>query len=99
MSLRLVPATPDEIKRMLGELRGSALLAGQRGVPAAELDTIARAIVDIGHAAAACGGDLRALDVNPLWVRGNQIEALDALFDWKPESWEVRNHAEERSCH
>jgi succinyl-CoA synthetase beta subunit len=27
--------------------------------------------------------DLSALDVNPLWVRGDQVEALDALCVWQ----------------
>lgn len=36
---------------------------------------------DIGGA---LGSDLQALEVNPLFARGEQIEALDALAVWKP---------------
>ncbi|TWG92815.1 acyl-CoA synthetase (NDP forming) [Mesorhizobium sp. J18] len=86
VSLRLLPVDAVEVKRMLGELRGAALLRGQRGVPATDLDAVADAVMRIGAAAAACGPDLRALEVNPLWVRGDKVEALDALFDWEPEA-------------
>ncbi|MEO9191083.1 MAG: acetate--CoA ligase family protein, partial [Acetobacteraceae bacterium] len=65
--------------RMLTELRGAKLLAGVRGVPPADLDAVARAIAAIGEAALALGPTLDALEVNPLWVRGSQVEALDAL--------------------
>ncbi|MDN5925624.1 MAG: acetate--CoA ligase family protein [Hyphomicrobiales bacterium] len=88
VSLRLLPVDGREVRRMLNELRGAGLLAGQRGVPGADQDAVAEAIVRIGDAAAACGSDLRALDVNPLWVRGSRVEALDALFDWQPEKVE-----------
>ena len=82
VSLRLLPVGPAEIRRMLGELRGAKLLAGGRGVPAAGLDAVSGAIARIGEAALRLGPDLAALDVNPLWVRGDRVEALDALFVW-----------------
>ncbi len=86
VSLRLLPVDEIEVRRMLGELKGRALLDGQRGVPAADLDVVAKAIVAIADAALAAGPDLAAMDVNPLWVHGDHVEALDALFDWAPES-------------
>lgn len=82
VSLRLLPVDAAEAKLMLRELRGAALLAGQRGVPAADLDAVAAAIVSIAEAALAARKGLLALEVNPLWVRGAQVEALDALFEW-----------------
>jgi acetate---CoA ligase (ADP-forming) len=78
-SLRLLPVTTDEVKRMLGELRGAPLLRGARGTPPADLDALAGVIVSICDAAASLDGSLRALEVNPLWVDGDQIEALDVL--------------------
>lgn len=78
-SLRLLPASAAEVKRMLGELRGSALLRGARGTRPASLDAVAEAIAGIGRAALSLGGALRALEVNPLWVNGDQVEALDVL--------------------
>ena len=56
----------------------------------ADLDAVAAVIVDIGEAIACLGPDLQELDVNPLWVRGDAVEALDALFVWR---------AKEKPCH
>jgi hypothetical protein len=33
----------------------------------------------LGDVAVRLDGSLRALEVNPLWVNGNQVEALDVL--------------------
>jgi len=60
------------------------MLAGARGIPAADLDAVGAAIAAIGNAALALGPDLDTLEVNPLWVRGSQVEALDALATHKP---------------
>jgi acetate---CoA ligase (ADP-forming) len=80
VSLRVLPVDTAEIRRMLAELRGAKLLAGARGVPAADVNAVAGVIERITHAALALGPDLVAMDVNPLWVRGARVEALDALF-------------------
>jgi succinyl-CoA synthetase beta subunit len=57
-----------------------------RGSPAADLDAVADVIARIGDAAMALGVDLEALEVNPLWVRGSEVEALDALAVWRNPS-------------
>jgi acyl-CoA synthetase (NDP forming) len=78
-SLRLLPVDAAEVKRMLGELRGLPLLAGARGARPANLDALAGAIAGLGEVALSLTGSLRALEVNPLWVNGDQVEALDVL--------------------
>jgi hypothetical protein len=78
-SLRLLPVDAAEVRRMLGELRGLPLLQGARGTAPASLDAVAGAIAALGDAALALDGSLRALEVNPLWVNGDQVEALDVL--------------------
>ncbi len=78
VSLRLLPADPAEVRQMLAELRGLPLLQGARGGVAADLDVLARVIAAIGDIACSVRG-LQALEVNPLWVRGDQVEALDVL--------------------
>jgi acyl-CoA synthetase (NDP forming) len=78
-SLRVLPVDPGEVKRMLGELRGLPLLQGRRGTQPANLDAVAEAIARLGDTALSLNGALRALEVNPLWVNGDQVEALDAL--------------------
>jgi acyl-CoA synthetase (NDP forming) len=77
-SLRVLPADAGEVRRMLGELRGLPMLQGARGGVAADLDALAKVIADIGELAGSVRG-LQALEVNPLWVCGDQIEALDVL--------------------
>jgi acetate---CoA ligase (ADP-forming) len=82
-SLRLLPVDAAEVRRMLGELRGLPLLQGARGAAPADLDAVAEAIARLGEVAltlnGALHGALRALEVNPLWVNGDQVEALDVL--------------------
>jgi acetate---CoA ligase (ADP-forming) len=78
VSLRVLPVDADEVARMLGELRGLPLLTGARGAMPADLDALAKVIAGIADVAVALPG-LQALEVNPLWVSGDQIEALDVL--------------------
>ncbi len=83
VALRLLPVDAAEVKRMLASLRGAKLLQGQRGVPAAGIDRLAAVIARIGDVLLACGDELVEADINPLWVRGDQVEALDALLVWR----------------
>lgn len=85
VALCLLPAGAAEIRRMLSSLRGAKLLAGSRGLPAADLDAVAETIARIGEAALAFGPELAALDINPLWVHGSHVEALDALCIWQDD--------------
>ncbi len=78
-SLRVLPVDRAEVKRMLSELRGAALLRGGRGTAPADLDRLAGVVTAVAEAALSLGGSLRALEVNPLWVSGDRVEALDAL--------------------
>ena len=91
VALRLLPVDAAEVKRMLGSLRGAKLLQGQRGVPAADIDKLAAVIARIGDVLLACGDDLQEADINPLWVRGDQVEALDALLVWRAVPPAARN--------
>ena len=84
-SLRVLPVDAAEAKRMLGELRGLPLLQGARGSRPADLDVLADAITGISRVALELGGALRALEVNPLWVNGDQVEALDVLVITEPD--------------
>ena len=76
---RLLPVNAGEVSEMLRSLRGAKLLAGFRGEPAADIDKVVGAILDIAGAAAALGPELAALEVNPLRVRASEVEALDGL--------------------
>jgi acetate---CoA ligase (ADP-forming) len=82
-ALRLLPVTPEQARDALAELRGAALLDGARGGAKADMGRLAEVIARIGDAALALGPRLAALEVNPLLVRGGDIEALDALITWQ----------------
>ncbi|MGN6791136.1 MAG: acetate--CoA ligase family protein [Streptosporangiaceae bacterium] len=79
VSLRVLPVSKPDVVEMLGELRGAPLLRGVRGRRPADLDALAAIIVRIADAALSLGDALNALEINPLWVDGDQIEALDVL--------------------
>ncbi len=84
-SVRLLPVTEDEVLGMLAELRGSRLLDGFRGMPGVDRSRLASVIAGIGRAALALGPQLISLEVNPLGIEGDRIEALDALAVWDHE--------------
>ena len=82
-AVRLLPIDTVEAHLMLMSLRAAKLLEGYRGAPAVDLERLAEVIVAIGNAAIALGPRLAALEINPLWVSGGEIEALDALVVWR----------------
>jgi hypothetical protein len=82
-SLRVLPVRRAEVRAMLDELQGAALLHGARGSRPADMDGLVDAIVRVAHLAQALGDDLESLEINPLRVDGNQVEALDAVLTWQ----------------
>jgi acyl-CoA synthetase (NDP forming) len=79
VALRLLPVDPAQVRRMLGELRGAAVLGGARGSRPADLDRVAEVVTAVADAAAGLGPALQTLEINPLRVDGSDVEALDAL--------------------
>jgi acyl-CoA synthetase (NDP forming) len=82
-SLRVLPISREEIRTMLDELQGKALLRGARGSIAADLDRLVEVIYRASRLAQALGDTLESLEINPLSVAGSEIEALDALITWR----------------
>jgi acyl-CoA synthetase (NDP forming) len=80
-ALRVLPVTPAEARRMLDELRGAALLRGGRGREGVDADRVAEVLVRVSAAAARLGPSLVAVEVNPLWCRGRQVEGLDVMVE------------------
>jgi acetate---CoA ligase (ADP-forming) len=79
VALRLLPVDAHQVRRMLGELRGAAVLGGARGTRPADLDRVAEVVAGIAAAAAGLGPALQTLEINPLRVDGGDVEALDVL--------------------
>jgi len=78
VQLAPAPLSHATARRMLARLRSLPLLTGFRGRPPADLDTIADVLVRLGTLAAGAQGQIRELDINPLFVAGNRVVAADA---------------------
>jgi acetyltransferase len=83
VSVRIAPFGLDEAHDMIGELRGAAVLDGARGRPRADVDALADTLVRIADLADAYRDRLRALDLNPVFVRsaGRGVVAVDWLIE------------------
>ncbi|WP_114908097.1 acetate--CoA ligase family protein [Ornithinimicrobium murale] len=84
-ALRVLPVDRQEVREALEELRGVSLLRGARGMPATDLDALAAVIHQVGEIAVGLGEELESLEINPLLVHGDRIEALDALITWRAD--------------
>ena len=82
-SLRVLPVSREDIRTMLEELQGKALLRGARGSTPADLDRLVEVVYRTSRLALALGDSLESLEINPLRVAGSEIEALDALLTWR----------------
>ena len=76
--LRLAPVTPEEADGMLDDLRGTRLLDGVRGRPAADRAAIGAIIVAVARLGIE-RPDIVAIDVNPVISGPSGTIAVDAL--------------------
>lgn len=79
VSMRLYPFDLREAREMVAEVRASQLLTGYRGRPRADVDAVARMLVQIGQMAEN-HPELLELDLNPVMVleEGQGALAVDA---------------------
>jgi acyl-CoA synthetase (NDP forming) len=82
-AVSVLPVDRDQVRQSLRGLRGARLFDGPRGTEKADLDAVADTIVAVAALAGRLGDRLEALEINPLLVRGSQVEALDALLTWR----------------
>jgi len=85
VQLRLAGTSAKDIAGALRSLRAAKLLAGYRGSKPVDVDRLAKVIESIAAAALDLGPKLAALEVNPLRVDGDEIEALDGLAIWQDD--------------
>ena len=78
-AVALPPVDERTARQMVAGLRVARLLAGARGAPPADLAAVVRAIVGVSAVAAELGGQLAALDVNPLICGPGGAVAVDVL--------------------
>ncbi len=86
-AVALAPIDVAGAERLLGTLRGAALLGGVRGRPPVDLRAAARAVSLLSELAAA-HPELAELEVNPLLVTPSGACALDARAILQPEEGE-----------
>jgi acetate---CoA ligase (ADP-forming) len=79
-AVALPPVTAGQARLLLDSLRVRKLLAGLRGAPAADLDSVTRAIVGLSDLAVELGDQVEALDINPLICGPDGAVAVDALL-------------------
>jgi acetate---CoA ligase (ADP-forming) len=82
VTFRIAPFGVAEARRMIGEIKGAAVLAGARGKPPADVNALAEALSRLSRFAAAQRGRFGSVEINPLLVRpdGLGVVALDALI-------------------
>jgi len=78
-SLRLAPVDLATAHTMIGEVKAFAMLKGFRGKPAGDLDALAKALVALSQLALQNDPAIAEAEVNPLIVRADGVEAVDAL--------------------
>ena len=84
VALAMAPATEADAARMIASLRGRRLLRGFRGAPPADEGALAALIARLSRAAAAYGGDISEIDLNPVTYSGGRWLAADALIKLTP---------------
>ncbi|HEY5349075.1 MAG TPA: acetate--CoA ligase family protein [Candidatus Lustribacter sp.] len=77
--LRLLPVTSGDVREMIEDLRGKALLRAFRGRPERDVDALVRAVVSLGTLFLEQRSMLEDIEVNPLVVleRGRGVRAVD----------------------
>jgi acyl-CoA synthetase (NDP forming) len=79
VAFRVPPFDASEARRMIDEVRGSALLRGARGRARADVKAVVDTIMKVQRLAVDNEGRLAELDINPLAVLSKGVVALDAL--------------------
>ncbi|HZC10215.1 MAG TPA: acetate--CoA ligase family protein [Mycobacterium sp.] len=79
-ALSLLPTTRAQVERQLRGLRGAPLFAGGHGLEPTDLGAVAGHVLALTTLASDLGDQLQSLEINPLRVHGDAVEALDALI-------------------
>ncbi|MEX0664392.1 MAG: acetate--CoA ligase family protein [Acidimicrobiia bacterium] len=79
VAVRPLPLDADDAREMVHSLRGHALLAGARGRPPVDEESLVRVIVAVARLCAAAEGRLSELDLNPVLVSATGAIVVDWL--------------------
>jgi acyl-CoA synthetase (NDP forming) len=80
-AMRLAPVSVDEARRMIGEVKGLAVIRGYRGMPRGDCDALAAAVAAFSQIAY-LEPAVQEAEVNPLIVKaeGQGVVAVDGLL-------------------
>ncbi len=84
-TFRLAPLTGEDARAMIHEIKGSRILSGYRGFPAADEETLVTLLVNAGRMARDLGDRLDSVDFNPIIIRGKEHWVVDARVILRPE--------------
>ena len=78
-AIRIAPVDLNEAKTMISEVKSFVILRGYRGLPKADIDILARAIVDISQLAFVT--EIKEAEINPIVIKAKKdgIVAVDGL--------------------
>ncbi len=87
-AFRLPPLDAQDVREMLAELRGGALLDGLRGGMPRDVDALVECVVRFGDFVAHNAGRFTAVEMNPVMVRpqGLGVAVADALITLSAET-------------
>lgn len=77
VGMRLAPVASEDVRELLTELAGAALLSGYRGAPAVHRDALVEAVCRVSWLVADVA-DVAELDLNPVLASPDGVVALDA---------------------
>lgn len=76
-AIRLLPVTSDDVRAMISSTRLSMMLAGVRGTPPSDVESLVDLVLTVASTAADWPGEL---DLNPVTVTPKGAFVLDAAF-------------------
>jgi acetate---CoA ligase (ADP-forming) len=82
VTLRRLPVAAADVREMLAELRCASLLSGGRGSEATDVERLVDVVLRFASLAYQLTPQLETIELNPLWVRGGEVEGLDVLVEW-----------------
>ena len=82
VAFRVLPISLSDAREMVGEIKGTKLLNGYRGMEKLDCEAIAETLMSVARLSLDLGEEIRELDINPLIVypRGKGIRVVDALI-------------------
>jgi acetyltransferase len=84
VAFRAAPVSPGEVRAMIEDLKGKAVLRGARGKPAVDEAALAELVAAVSRFGAGAGDRLIELDLNPVIAGPDGAVAVDWLMAVEP---------------